>query len=378
MTDLNLCQAAKFPTNPYDRCVLTKNPGHKYCLLHMTYDNIIDFIAAPDYINQYINQDVSRENTSKTYNPIIHTHIIKPNSEESVEKKTLMKKKAVGKNTAKRPMKKGNTTIDTKKESSIVEDDTSIKLLILTNNDSYVELVKGLVGPVWDDLTLSEDSADPVTLDTFWTMENGIKVRSKINKYHLFSYIDSKNKIRCVTIFTLYDLVVNDKLAHPVTKEKFSVETASRARELIDFYKEKVGILEKNRVVSIECKIKNKLTRLFSRFHQHNVFFEVSWLTNIKKEADLIKIIKGTNQMIKNNLTIINPEISISDFKLFNRVHKGKNTIAVIQEYIVDNWIELVDLAPSENQVPMWIIAHGLSLIFPAIKDKYPEISLMF
>ena len=157
MTDLNLCQAAKFPANPYDRCVLTKNPDHKYCPLHMTYDHVIDFVAAPGYINQ----DASRENITKPYNPTIHKHIIKPNlincttcttcttctncanSEGPTEKKPPMKKKPMmkGKATAP-PMKKGNAIIDTKKESSVVEDDTNIRLLILTNNDSYVELVK--------------------------------------------------------------------------------------------------------------------------------------------------------------------------------------------------------------------------------------------
>ena len=41
------------------------------------------------------------------------------------------------------------------------EDELEIKLLILVNDEEYCDLIPDLIGPVFQDVTVSEDETDP-------------------------------------------------------------------------------------------------------------------------------------------------------------------------------------------------------------------------
>ena len=332
---MDQCLAVKYPSNPFDRCTLLTTPGNKYCPLHQTYSDVKDYVHIP---NPTTND--SEPDTNTPISPIIYKHII-PKEKEKEKENLISTKKSSSFNSSSQNITKTqrfqpargkiqnqNQTQKTTKDEKIhnvthiykqSESDIQIKLLIMDNDDKHTDRIKELIGPVYYDPTLSEDSEDPYTMDQFWTLSNGIKVKTSINKYYLFSYKDSKNKIRCMTIFSINDMIKDNYLTHPVTNEPIPPEAVARAKELIDLYNKKLNLFGSgNSEISDEYRIKNKVTKLFGQFHRHSIFFEEKWLTTITTEDLLLKIIHITHQMIKNNLGAITsgkPKCTV-----FNRV----------------------------------------------------------
>lgn len=274
---------------------------------------------------------------------------------------------------------KASTVISSNKET---EDELEIKLLILVNDDEYVGRIPKLVGPVFRDVTVSEDEEDPITMDPIWTWSNGQKVPASINRYYLFSYVDSKGKIRCLTIFTLYNLIQQDNLIHPTTTEAIPKSDIKRGRLLIEIYQSKIDLFKNDDSnLSQEYKLKNRLTKLFKQFHQHSVYLEDSWFINLRDRPSLYKIVSETDKLVSNNMAQINS--TLRGFKIMQRkspLVRAKMAFdhLEMQVYIVSEWEKLVDAAlDPNNQLPMWIIVWGLSTVVPAIKEKFPDLQLM-
>ena len=176
-----------------------------------------------------------------------------------------------------------------------------------------------------------------------------------------------------------------------------------RAKELIDLYTAKLNLFncQSDTIMSPEYKLKNKISQLFKRFHIHRIFFEESWLTSITDEDKLFKMIKETDALVKNNIRSINPNAKNIDIfsnipkRPYKIIHTKKKKydsndsndeditdqstyLISLKEFIVDNWEKLIKSADNENnQIPIWIIAHGLSFVVPAVKNKYPDLELM-
>lgn len=257
------------------------------------------------------------------------------------------------------------------------EDNLEIKLLIIANEKKYIDKLSKLIGPVFDDVTLSEDDQDPITYDSIWKYENGKKVAASINKFYLFSYIDIHDKIRCMTIFTINDMIKNKDYKHPLTFENIPEKDILRATKLINFYKTRIGLFKETDVnTSQEYSIKSRITNLFKKFHIHSIFFEEKWLLDIEKIQDLYTIIKETNKLIKANLQIIG--ITDTNVSLFNSIKNETNNILDVKEYIIDQWEKFINLVNNpENQMPIWIIFAGLATVKSEIKDKYPNFELI-
>ena len=69
------------------------------------------------------------------------------------------------------------------------EDELEIKVLILANEANENKWEK-LIGPVFHDITVSEDQYDPVTLDSIWitsATDIAVRVPADVNRYFLFS-----------------------------------------------------------------------------------------------------------------------------------------------------------------------------------------------
>lgn len=260
-------------------------------------------------------------------------------------------------------------------------------MLILANDDEYTDKISKLVGPAFNDITSVEDEQDPITYDKFWEINNGKKIPTNINKYYLFSYIDSKDKIRCLTIFTIHDMINDDNYVHPHTMEQIPTTDIKRAKELIKFYQTKIGLFKEDETNhSPEYKLTNKLSKLFKRFHMHSIYFEEKWLMNIQDIYKLEKIIKETEKIANANFKQINP--NLTNFKIFTgrkkKALKKNDTEGIeielleLKEYIVGEWEKLIDAANnSNNQIPIWILASGLSVVVPEIKQKYPDLEVM-
>ena len=375
------CQSIRNIEQPYLQCLLTAKSGsdHKYCAIHLSQTKIVDYI--PMYNEHDLDDDFRQID-------MVNNDIIK---KVDIDQKIVMDKSSTltQVNVKSNPNIKLNTidTLHEQKESTVnqnykeTEDDLEIKLLILINNE-YGDKIATLVGPVFNDVTLSEDDIDPVTFDPIWTIENGIRVPASINKYYLFSYLDCQNKVRCLTIFTVYNMILDNNPIHPKTGEQIPYDDIVRAKELINFYQEKIQLFSNDDTSSPEYKLKNKIINLFKKFHNHNIYFEDSWILNLDKITDLQKIISETKKLVFSNLRSINPILSKTD--LFDKYATNKfkcnnyDDLFEIKSYIVDEWAKLINLADNnENQLPVWILAAGLSTVVPDIKQKYPSIDYM-
>jgi len=390
---MNICRSVKSSTEPQFQCGFKASNGEKYCPLHLTYNKIID------YENKIYEIKSDRVVVEKKINPIYLTHEISPKAQVEVPEcamvttncKPPMKGKSVGK---KAPVKKGSCLKEQTTSSVMAsyhdnENTLEVKMLIMINDDEISEKLSDLLGPAFDDITLSEDQEDPITMDKFWDIRAGRKVPLFDNKYYLFSYHDSKGKIRCLTVFTLYDMIESKDYDHPSTTEPMEPDVIARAEKLIELYTTKLNLFNQNSINknSPEYELKNRINKLFKQFHVHSIYFEDSWLLNVTRSDELSRIVRDTQNLANNNVRNINPNIRALTFPrsdaIMPKVTKGnKSALTVdtlsLQNHVVDTWEYIIKAANSSgNQVPIWIIALGLNGVVPAVGEKYPGLSEM-
>lgn len=345
--------------------------GNKYCPIHMLEKNIIDYNQEHEKMECGIlkkNSKSEKEN-KKIFNPIIVKKSIK-HSLDSMDYDT--------KNI------KNNNPVSLEYNVDIIEhisqknnDELQIKLLILINDDEYHDKVARLIGVVFDDVTKSDDNQDPVTFDVIWTEKDNQKIPASINKYFLFSYIDSQNKVRCFTIFTIYNMLKNNNMVHPITKEPIPSTDVDRAKQLVDIYRSKLGLFKEiDEHLSPESKLRNRLSRLFKMFHEYDIYLEEDWLLNLENKNELLKIIHETRVLILNNIDHINPVlqnlVNLQEEKIVEK------SIFHLKEYIVEEWEKMISVANNtDNNLHIWIIISSLSCIVPEIKKKYPNIEIV-
>lgn len=387
-TNCTKCTAIRSIDQPQLRCLLNAKPGEKYCVLHLSQKNITDYNFVEDEILDRDEKMSIREDKITVINPVIRKIIVddaKP-AAKPVAKAQVTSDKILYE-------QKASTLENYHKEN---EDDLEVKLLILANDQEYEDKIGKLIGPVFEDITLSEDQQDPVTFDPIWEIDSqGKKIPASVNKYYLFSYRDSKNKIRCLTIFTLYNMVRNNNFMHPSSMEEMGTADIDRARELIDLYSTKLNLFKEQDTANLtpEFRIKSRITKLFKQFHIHSIYFEEKWLTDITDISKLYKIISETEKLVSNNLKTINP--NLTNFKSFqkkpvkkmvykssklktNQNNDASESAISLQEYIVDEWEKLIQAADTpQNQIPIWIIASGLSFVVNEVKQKYPDLEIM-
>jgi len=390
---INICRSVRSSTEPQFQCGFKAANGEKYCPLHLTYNKIID------YENKIYEIKSDRVVVEKKINPIYFTHEI--SSKEQVEVPecvvTDCKPPAKGKCVGKKPLVRKGACLKEQTTSSVMasyhdnENTLEVKMLIMINDDEISEKLSELLGPAFDDITLSEDQEDPITMDKFWDIRAGRKVPLFDNKYYLFSYHDSKGKIRCLTVFTLYDMIESKDYDHPSTTEPMEPDVIERAEKLIELYTTKLNLFNQNSINknSPEYELKNRINKLFKQFHVHSIYFEDSWLLNVIRSDELSRIVRETQNLANNNVRNINPNVRAFTFPqsdaIMPKVIKGSKsalTVGVdtlsLQNHVVDTWEYIIKAANnSNNQVPIWIIALGLNGVVPAVGEKYPGLSEM-
>lgn len=365
----NQCASIRSSDEPHLRCLMKTKNGEKYCAMHLCQKYIVDYNIVDDDI---LELDMKMSKSEKNIiNPIIKklSLNVQPqpiNIKNDSNKELTMHEQKV------------STIQNSLKEN---EDELEIKLLILIN-DGYSNTLARLIGPIFQDITLSEDEQDPVTYDVFWLYKDGKKIpSSSINKYFLFSYTDTKNKIRCFTIFTIYNMLKDNNLIHPITMEEIPDKDIKRAKRLIKLYETKIGLFNENDSnLSPEFKLKNRLTKLFKQFYIHNIYLEENWLLSINNKDKLYRIISETGKLVSNNIKSINPNLHNIQIFQMKKCTKIKSELSVfeLQEYIVSEWEKLIQAADSpQNQIPIWVLASGLSFVVPQIKQKYPDLEIM-
>lgn len=401
----SLCRSTRSPTESYLQCLFTAVPDENYCALHQSYANNTDYINCN---NKYLENELRIDtlSVSRTTNgvEILKNTITKLEKEPNPiyylhELDTVIAKptnKIYTKPTQTLPEQKIKTVSENYQTNEL---DLEVKLLIMINDITCADILPGLIGPVFDDVTLSEDQGDPVSMDKFWEFEDNVKISTEsINKYYLFSYRDSRRKVRCFTVFTLYDMCISENFVHPITTEPISEEDVTRGKELIKLYSTKLNLFNTHGTITMgsEYKLKNKVGQLFNQFHAHSIFFDESWLISITEDDKLYTVIRETSRLVESNITHINPKLrSIQDIfkesvpKCVYQKGKGKTNYVevetkekqefthILKEYLLRYWEELFKASSKNNQYPIWIIGLALSAVNPQVKDKFPGLDSM-
>lgn len=311
------------------QCNLKCEDNEKYCALHQSKYTIIDYIEDKEIID---NNDkkikiINQLSTFLNYSQNDNNTIIKNNK----------------------------LNFDNLNEKYL-----ETKLLILQNEDQ--EKIANLIGPVFYDITLSCDDNDPITCDEICKIENGNRVAGNISKYLLFSYYDLQLNLRCLTIFSICTMIKENNLLNMNNNEIIQEKDINRAKILIEYYKNKIGIFEEEKFTD-EKLLENRLFKIFSYFHNQNVYIEVSWFMDLTDGQKLSTIISEIKYIIINNL-IFTVDIPNNMDKL--SVYEKKELFASIMEQIIKIYTD------QNRQFPAWIILSALSYGISEIKDKYP------
>ena len=187
------CSSIQNKLEPQNRCLFAAKLGEKFCPLHLLETNPII------YNGDIVEIPTVRVIEPTPINPIIITTKITPpvvltdDQSDDMSKKYARSQKAI-KHSGKKPVKKSDIIYEHKSE--IVKqnyDDTEaemeVKLLIMVNDEEYVDKIPALIGPAYADITLSDDDVDPITLDPIWYTTTNGRVPAQINKYFLFSVL---------------------------------------------------------------------------------------------------------------------------------------------------------------------------------------------
>lgn len=371
------CASVYDKNNQHSQCLFDAKKDSKYCALHLSQSNPKDYVATG---NCFVDLEENIRGVPDVVNTITHKMILKKPNDKSID----LKKDPIVHNS-------NENSFDEEKIDAVettlqdFEDMMDVKLLILINDEKYETRLAELIGPAFDDITLSEDQCDPETFDSFWEIDNGIKKGSNINKYSIFSYVDLTGSVRCLTIDTLYNLYQKDTFVHPGTGEEMSEEVVSKAKELITLYQDKVNMFQSDINMSPEYALHNRIVSLFKTFHINTIYLKESWLESVKDTETLYNIIRETKRHVDSNMEGINSQANI---KLFNypipRHKRNKQVnnpeeILTLKQFIVGEWEKMIKICNNpQNELPIWIITQGLSVATPEINEKYPDLQLMF
>lgn len=369
------CGAIRSPSDNHLQCLFMAVSGDKYCPLHLSYKTVTDYDQSEREIS------VEKNIVHTTPNPLFFSEVIespKPRAAPSPKpSEPILTTKKKGKKTHKENEKK---TIQEAHDKN--EDILEVKFLIMMNDGNMIQRIETLVGPAFSDVTLCEDDQDPITLDKFWELRDGKKYPLVENKYYLFSYFDSKQKLRCLSVFTLFEMFNDNDFCHPLTMEPIGDEDIQRGKELLNIYSTRLGLFSAETLIetSPEYELKSKIDKLFKTFHVHSIFFESNWLMNIDSTAVLQTVMNNTRQIINNNVrSISNQKIKLQNFDVSSTKKMDQSAqLLAYKEHIFHMWDEIITKAANiNNQTPIWIIACGMSNSVPEIKQKYPDIDMM-
>jgi hypothetical protein len=372
------------------QCAFYAISGEKYCPVHL----------AQDYIQDYHPEvELDTENKVPPLCKRMVSTIVPDIDITDYFKKTDIPKEPIPEKPIAKVAKKQDVLIDQKKsqiESSIrdTNEDLEVKLLILLNTPEINSNLENLIGPVYNNIVISEDQHDPITYDKLWDLApNGTRIpTSTINKYYLFSYRDNSGAVRCFTIFTIYQMLrklpQDGILRHPTTMEPISPLDIKRARALIDIYQSNLNLFEEQ-AMTREYALQSRVSNMFKTFYSHSIFVEDKWLLGINDKIKLLKIMSETKNLIQNNYeSIINkPNLKCKSVKtprvvFFEEIEKkgfSQRSILEMIEYIVSEWEKMLQLANNpQNQIPIWIIIASLAKVEPEIYVKYADLNIMF
>src|ERR1700747_2900191 len=255
----------------------------------------------------------------------------------------------------------------------------NMKSIILVKNYPDKKYLDNLIGPIINNVTMSDDDCDPITMDVFWIEENGKRIPKYHNKYMLFSYYDNSHKLRTFTIHTIKDMISNNIKTHPLTYEEINEIDYKRAIDLINLYTNTLGLF-KNEINTnnIEFMTKSRVLKLFNKFNSMSIYLQSEWFLNLDNIDTINKLITELFNLTKQNMLSINSTLTlakIKESKIFQWKYTNNSTLNQIQNHLLDDFEALISLSENtNNQIMAWIIVGALAKFIPEIKNKYPDL----
>ena len=233
---------------------------------------------------------------------------------------------------------------------------SDIKMMIFKNSIKKIDQYYDLIGPVYNDLTVSEDNSDPISMETFWKIIDGKKVVLHTETFDLFSYKDKDGMVRCLTIQTLCDM--KDNLIHPLTGEEFPDEAKERAKKLIKIYTDVVLI--DNIDIPEKSLLESKIVELFQELNIIGISLDSQIFVQLS-DIQLANFVENFKKLTKNNISnefifknSFDKMIILDDLKEFITIHKKTHL----------------------HQIACWLIVSALHVVSQEVRAKYPDIKI--
>lgn len=234
----------------------------------------------------------------------------------------------------------------------------SIKMTIFKNYfyPHKISKLRKFVGPVFDNLLISDDNSDAISMVVFWEIVDGKKKQIHPTTYDLFSYHDVNKKIRCFAIQTICDMIKNGvPLIHPMTCEDFPPEAKERANKFAKIYSEIVYVsdigLSENQIID------SKIINIFSELNTIGISLDSQIFKNIINNPN--EFCEQFKKLVKNNLDI---NFLFSDME---------NKITIL-----DNIQSFVNSGKTLNKNALYcfILLGALHSVSKEVRDLYPDI----
>ena len=216
-------------------------------------------------------------------------------------------------------------------------------------------------------LTNSFDNCDPISLNLFWTMENGIKkiVYPKKDMDNLIFYDDDKGRTKCIEKESLAYMKLYNITYNPVTLEEIP-------KEIFDN-------LEITNINKPEKSINDLAFDIFQHFTKISIFIDHELFLGLPREK-LSRFFHEFKDIWIQNLTL-DQRSMISSEPILNENELTFNTYDLItmQKYLLLELIKITTCEIEEFKFMInYIILGTLGLVIPKIKLQYPDFSFNF
>jgi len=151
-------------------------------------------------------------------------------------------------------------------------------------------LNKELSGPAYNNICLSNDHIDIISLETLWKYDdNNIKVEAcEFDKELIFSYVDN-GYIRCFNIKSLYNLIINGIYNDPYTNKPFDESIIDKINKKVKLLMDSGVSFDDTLELTAEQNINLKITEIFFKYDKFGLYLDINIFKSFTK-IDINKI----------------------------------------------------------------------------------------
>lgn len=235
-----------------------------------------------------------------------------------------------------------------------------------------------IYGPAYQNLLLSHDNLDPISLEQIWDIKNSVKINiCEIPRYLIFSFKDSRNKIRVYNILSLLKIKSYDN-KDPITRTILDPIITQYLEERLNFMKhfnlwdDKLVQHEKQTQIQ---NVKNMVTDITIILNHNNIYINNTDILNIS-HSKLVQLYSECRSILyhPDNVSIYN---KLSKDNLFFQT-KGETLIKIsniteIQTIVFNEILQILKQPElhDKNKHISYIILGALMYVSPNIYNIY-------